>query len=510
MSARPAAAVLATGLALPALAGAACVAGFAPLYGWPVPLLALAALFAVWSRSGSPLQAGLSGFAFGLGLNLAGVSWVFVSLHEFGHMPAVLAAVATFLFCAYLALFPAAAGWIAVRFAGRGPLAFAGPAAWLVLSEWVRGWLFTGFPWLALGYTQVPQSPLAGFAPVAGAYGVSLALALSAALLAATFSSRAWSRRRAVLAGACALVFAAGGALKLVPWTQPAGASVEVALLQGNVSQHLKWREDVREKTLRDYARAAVASEAKVVILPETALPAFLDQLPPGYLAALGEIASKQGKAIFLGTVEREFEGERFRYYNSVVALGEAPARAYRKRHLVPFGEFIPPGFGWIVTVLKIPLTDFARGPAGQPLLEAAGVRWGAAICYEDIFGEEVIEALPAAGILFNVSNDAWFGESLAADQHLQFSQMRALETGRWMVRATNTGVTAAIDETGRVVSRLPAFVAGELRASPVPRSGTTPYAAAGNLPALLTAVLLAVLAGRGDRGNSRPAARPR
>ena len=499
MPSRPATFLLAWGIALPALAGAAAVFGFAPFYAWPVPIASLSLLFLAWARSGSPLQAAITGFAFGLGLNLAGVSWVYVSLHEFGHMPAVLAAVATFLFCAYLALFPAAAGWASHRLAPAGPrrLLAAMPAAF-VLLEWVRGWLFTGFPWLAIGYSQAPASPLAGFAPVLGAYGVSLATALVAALLAAFATSPAWSRRRTVLAAAFVAVLGTGAALRLVAWTSPSGAPVSVALLQGNVPQHLKWRDDVRARTLRDYHVQVVRSPARVVVLPETALPAFLDQLPPGYLDSIRSHAQAAGKDVLVGTVERGLSGERMAYWNSVVRVGAGPSQSYRKRHLVPFGEFIPPGFGWVLAVLKIPLTDFARGDAAQPPMEAGGTSWAVAICYEDIFGEEMIAALPQAGMLLNVSNDAWFGESLAADQHLQFSQMRSLETGRWMVRATNTGVTAAIDEKGRVVARLPQFTGGELAASPVPHAGSTPYVRWGNLAALaLAAAVLAVAAFR-------------
>ncbi len=504
--ARSDAALLAWGIALPAAAGAACVLGFAPFHAWPVPVAALAVLFLAWSRSGSGLQAAISGFAFGLGLNLAGVSWVFVSLHQFGHMPAILAALATFLFCAYLALFPAAAGWLSHRFGAGGTrgLLAAMPAAF-VLLEWVRGWLFTGFPWLVMGYSQAPASPLAGYAPVLGAYGVSLATAFAAALLAAFASSPAWSRRRGLLAAAFAGVLAAGAALRPVAWTSPGGEPVSVALLQGNVPQSLKWRDEVRARTLRDYHEQVVRSPARVVVLPETALPAFLDQLPPGYLESLREHARAAGKDILLGSVERERTGEGFSYWNSVVRLGAGEPRSYRKRHLVPFGEFIPPGFGWVLAVLRIPLTDFARGEATQPPLAAGGTTWAVAICYEDIFGEELIAALPQAGVLLNVSNDAWFGESLAADQHLQFSQMRALETGRWMVRATNTGVTAAIDEKGRVVARLPQFTRGELAARPVPHAGATPFVRWGNLAALAVLAGLAA-AGLRRRGDGVPA----
>ena len=490
--------VVARGLIAPALAGAACVLAFAPFYAWPIAPLALAVLFHTWSRSGSPLQAALSGFAFGLGYFLAGVSWVFVSLHVFGSMPVALAALATFLFCCVLSAYPALAGWIAVRLGGASPgRRLVAAAGAFVLCEWLRGWVFTGFPWLTIGTSQAPSSPLAGFAPLLGAYGTSLVVAAVAAILVAFVASTAWSRRRFALAAAFAALFVVGALSRLVAWTEPAGAPVTVALLQGNVPQQLKWREEVRTQTLLEYRRMVFAAPAKVVVLPETALPAFLDQLPEDYLESFREHARQTGKAILMGTVEREFRGQEFDYYNSVVRVDGSAPQAYRKRHLVPFGEFIPPGFKWVLAVLQIPLSDFARGADGQKPIEAGGLAFGVAICYEDLFGEEVIDALPAAQVLLNVSNDAWFGESFAAEQHLQASQMRALETGRWMVRSTNTGASAAIDEKGHIVARLPNFTAGTLVASVVPRKGTTPYARWGNLAAL---VLVAAALAAGAR----------
>ena len=484
---------LAIGLVLPLAAGASCVLAFAPFYLWPVTIAALGALFFVWQRSGSPLQAALSGFAFGLGYFLAGVSWVYVSLHDFGSMPAILAALATFLFCAYLALFPAMAGWLvarAVRMPGPRRLGMA--AAAFVAMEWLRGWLFTGFPWLETGTSQAPGSPLAGYAPYLGSYGVSLAVALTAAIAVSLLSTRAMSRRRVAAFGGLGAIFLVGALAPLAEWTRPAGPPVSIGLLQGNVAQEMKWREEVRTRTLLEYRRMIFETRARIVVVPETALPAFLDQLPADYVQSLVEHGREQGKEILLGTVEREFRGDDFSYYNSVVRLAAGKMPSYRKRHLVPFGEFIPPGFRWVLAVLKIPMSDFTSGASRQPALEAAGIPFGIAICYEDIFGAEVVDALPQARVLLNVSNDAWFGRSFAADQHLQASQMRALESGRWMVRATNTGATAAIDDRGRVVSRLAPFTAGALVAEVTPRDGRTPYSIWGNIPALLAAAALA------------------
>jgi apolipoprotein N-acyltransferase len=497
--------IVARGLLLPLVAGAACVFGFAPFHAWPVPIVALAVLFHTWMHSGTARQAWLSGFAFGLGFFLAGVSWVYVSLHVYGSMPVLLAAIATFLFCAYLALFPAFAGWVVVRLAGNsGRLRLlAAPAAFVAL-EWLRGVLFTGFPWLTLGTSQAPLGPLAGFAPYVGAYGVSLALAGAAALLAAFAAGRGWSRvRAAMLAGFLAL-FALGSAVRLLDWTQPAGPPVTVALLQGNVAQQIKWREDVRTKILLEYRRMIFDAKAQVVIVPETALPAFLDELPPEYLASLREHGRGENKEILLGTVERNARGQDVDYYNSVVRITGDGMQSYHKRHLVPFGEFIPPGFKWVLAILKIPMSDFSSGAKSQATLTAHGTSFGVAICYEDIFGAEMIDALPAAQVLLNVSNLAWFGDSFAPEQHLQESQMRALETGRWMVRSTNTGATAAIDETGRVVSRLPNFTQGTLVQSVVPRTGSTPYARAGNVPVLLVLAAWLVIIRRQRQRISR------
>jgi apolipoprotein N-acyltransferase len=355
-----------------------------------------------------------------------------------------------------------------------------------------------------VGTSQAPAIPVAGYAPVLVGYGVSLAVAVTAALVAA--AARAFEPRSARLrvVSVAALVLAVGGLLRWIDWGAPAGNPVRVALLQGNVAQELKWRDEVRTKTLLDYRRMIFEASARVVVLPETALPAFFDQVPEDYLESIRAHARATGKEVLMGIVEREQRGGEFDYYNTVLRL-VAPRQAYRKRHLVPFGEFIPPGFRFVLAVLKIPLSDFATGGRGQAPIDAGGTSFGVAICYEDIFGEEVIEQLPRAQALLNVSNDAWFGNSFAADQHLQSSQMRALETSRWMVRATNTGVTAAIDEKGRVVSRLGAFTAGTLIADVVPRKGQTPYVLFGNLAALALTAALAGIAWR----IGRPAAAP-
>jgi apolipoprotein N-acyltransferase len=357
------------------------------------------------------------------------------------------------------------------------------PLAWGV-TEWVRGWLFTGFPWLVAGYSQVPASPLAGYAPLVGVYGVSFLLALIAALLAWSVTTRGRHAPRAWAAVAIVALGVGGQALRGVAWTTPDGAPTTVALLQGNIPQDLKWQPEKAQATLESYARMATASPAQLIVLPETALPLFESDLPDSYRAGLASLGRKNGGDVLTGVPTGSLAGA---YYNSVISLGAAPSQRYHKVHLVPFGEYIPlkAVWGWVIEVLHIPLSDFARGAVDQRPLAIGGQRVAANVCYEDAFGEEIIRQLPEASVLVNVSNLAWFGDSFAPWQHAQMSQMRALETGRMMLRATNTGVTAIIDTRGHVLASLPPFTAGSLSGKIQGYAGSTPYVRWGNAPVL-------------------------
>jgi apolipoprotein N-acyltransferase len=485
-------------------AGALSVAGFGDAELFALPILALAALAWLWSRAPSPARAAWLGLAFGAGHFLVGVSWVYVSLHDFGMMPAPLAALATLLFCLYLALFPAAVG--ALQALLRGPpaarLLLAMPALW-ALSEWVRGGLFTGFPWLALGYSQV-GGPLEGLLPLAGVYGASFAAALGAGALALAAERK--PRGLAIGASAVAIALAASQLALRAEWTRPDGAPVTVALLQGNVPQALKFVPGRFETTLETYAALAERTRARLIVLPETAIPRFLHQVDPDYVERLAAIARRNDGDLLVGVPLRDAEG----YYNAVVSVGTSPSQRYAKSHLVPFGEFVPPGFGWIVHVLQIPMSDFSRGAAGARPLAIAGQRVAPNVCYEDAFGEEIVRQLPEASLLVNVSNVAWFGDSLAPAQHLRISRARSLETGRYMLRATNTGVTAIVDDRGRVTARLPTFTEGVLEGTAQGRTGATPYVRTGNAGMLALAVLALALAaalGRRLTASARPAA---
>jgi len=471
------------------IAGAAAVLGFSPLDFFPATLVALAALIHLWVRASSPRAAFLAGFLFGLGFFLAGVSWIYVSLHRFGAMPAPLAAFATLAFCAFLALFPALAGWAQARL--RAPLAI--PALW-VLAEWLRGAILTGFPWLTVGYASI-DSPLAGYAPLGGVYLLSLATVSAAGLLWLIAANRA----RWLAAAGFAALGLAGFGLQSLSWTAPSGPPVSVSLLQGNVPQSLKFDPERYDRTLDTYARLAESSRARLIVLPETALPRFLDLVDPAYIGRLKAAAVRNGGDLLLGIPRRTAPD---RYLNSVISLGVSPSAAYDKSHLVPFGEFVPPGFGWILGVLRIPMSDFARGP-GLPLpMLAAGERIAVNICYEDAYGAEILRQLPAATLLVNVSNVAWFGDSLAPGQHLQIARMRALETGRMYLTATNTGITAAIGADGKLLALLPQFSEGRLDAMAQGRSGATPYVAFADGPALALCLMLAFFFARRVRSR--------
>jgi apolipoprotein N-acyltransferase len=492
-------------LAFAFAAGAATVFGFAPFGLGGLPLVTLSVLVVLWQGAASARSAAATGFAFGLGLFGAGASWVFIALNTFGGMPLPLAALATGGFCAFLALYPAAAGWTAARWTGPGSWqrAVAAAAAW-TLAEWARSVVFTGFPWLSLGYAalgEAVRSPLAGYAPVGGAFLVTLAIAVVAAALALFVDALAAAARTraALLLTAMAAVFAGGAALARVEWTVPSGTPVAVSLVQGNVTQELKFDPDFRRTTFDLYLRLVGASRGRLVVLPESAFPVFADEVPEGVLQQVRDtVAARDGDALVgLFTVEPPLvPGGGLRYYNSVVSAGAARSQLYRKRHLVPFGETIPlePVVGWFIrSVLSIPLASQASGEPDPPALQVAGQRVAVNICYEDAFGAEIRQQAADATLLVNVTNDAWYGRSLAAFQHNQIAAMRALETGRPLLRATNTGITSAIGHDGREIARLPWFTRGILEVEVTGREGMTPYVRWGD--AVANALALALLA---------------
>jgi apolipoprotein N-acyltransferase len=456
----------------------------------------------LWNAAPTPRDSAALGFAFGLGLFGAGVSWVFIALSGFGEMPPVLAGIATLAFVAYLALWPALAGWIAVRAAPAGALRFAACAGAWTATEWLRGYLFTGMPWLSVGYSQLPGSPLAAYAPLGGVFMVSLAGAAIAACVAWAIDGLALARARAVVASVVliAVVAAGGAALSRIEWTQPSGAPLSVSLVQGDIAEDVKFDRAFRERTFEIYAGLVRQTRGRLVVLPESAFPMLAHQVPESVVIDLAQVGASRDGLVLLGlfTDEPPLPGTGdVRYYNTVAALGAGDVMLYRKRHLVPFGESIPfkAWLGPVINaVLQIPLADQTAGDPNQPAFVVGEHRIAVNICYEDAFGSELIDAARAADILVNVTNDAWYGRSVAAFQHNQIAAMRARELGRPMLRATNTGVTSFIDGDGREVQRLPWFTRGVLEVEVRGRSGLTPYARFGDAPALALSVALAAL----------------
>ncbi len=478
---------------LPLLLGGVSVFGFAPLYLFPLPVLALAGLYAL-VREASPREARLRGWLFGLGWFLAGVSWVYVSMHDVGGLVMPVAGLLTFLFAAFLAIFPALAVWLGVRWpvSKTVSLLVLLPLFW-ALQDWLRGWLLGGFPWQALGYSQAPYSPLAGYAALVGVYGVSWLAALTAGALALR---RPWPLALVVV------VWLAGFGLARVEWTQPVGAPVSLSMLQGNIAQDLKFRPEKLADTLETYRRMVLESDSRLIILPETALPILLEDVPGDYLDELRRHAAGFDGHLILGVPIHE-PGER--YFNSIITLDGGAMQRYDKAHLVPFGEFVPPGFRWFVDAMVMPMSDFSRGAPDQRPLAVGDQKIAVNICYEDVFGEELIHALPEATLMLNISNDAWFGDSYAPWQHHQIAQMRALETGRWWLKSNNTGVTAVIDARGRTVANLKPFTADSLHSEAQGMTGATPYSRWGNALFLILAAVALVSALALSRAAAHP-----
>jgi apolipoprotein N-acyltransferase len=474
-------------------AGAATVLGFAPFSLFPIAVVSLAILIETLHR-GSPRSGFWRGYAFGLGLLGFGVFWIRISLNEFGNMDAWLANGLMVLFVAAMALYYGLAGWLTRRLASGCPWATSLlllPGLY-VLLEWLRGWLFTGFPWLNLGYTQI-QGPLAGFAPIAGVYGLSLLTALSGGLL---WGLVRWGGSARIWAGAgLVALWLSGAGLQRLKWTEPAGEPFAATVVQANIPQATKWDPEARLGIMESYVDLTLAHlDSELILWPETAIPDFLHEVRGPLIEPLAERARREGIEIALGIPV--LEEETGRYYNGLVSIGSRED-LYAKRHLVPFGEFMPfkSWLGPLVHAFEVPMSDFSRGDGAQPLLRVGNRIAGASICYEDAFPAELIQALPEAQFLINVSNDAWFGDSLAPHQHLEIARMRALETGRFLVRATNTGISAVIDHLGRVLVEVPSFVRGAVTAPVTPRAGATPYVLVGNWLAIGLALVLVVAA---------------
>jgi len=478
--------------------GALLNLAFAPFGLWPLAILCPALLFAL-IRGVPAKRAAWTGAAFAAGLFSFGTYWLYTSIHHFGQAPIWLTLILQAALVAIMALYSAALCGLANRFWPRSGVArqwLVLPALWMLL-EWLRGWALSGFPWLALGYAFT-DSPLAGWAPFLGVYGLSLIAVLLAATLEGVWRREFAPRTRAIAAGVALLLLLLPYGLARWSFTRPAGASFPVAVVQGAVPQDEKWLDSNREATLVKYSRltAEQAWGARLIVWPEAAIPVLANELTD-YLEALRKAGRAHEADFAIGLVR--YDTQTGQYRNGLLVMNAAGDAWYYKRRLVPFGEFFPvPAFvrSWM-RLMSLPYTDMTPGAEDQPALHAAGQTLGATICYEDAYGSEQLKVLRQATLLVNVTNNAWYGDSTAPHQHLQISRMRAMEAQRYLVRAANDGITAVLGPHGEIVGRLPQFRPGVLRAEITPLSGLTPYARLGNYPVLILAALALLLAWR-------------
>jgi len=467
------------------LAGALLPLSFSPFHFYPIAILSLALLFLSW-RAVSAKQAAIRGFLYGLGMYGVGVSWIYVAIHDFGNASMFLAALLTGLFVAFLASYLAVLGWAVKKLTDTfSSLDFVllMPVSWL-LFEWFKGWFLTGFPWLNVGVGQI-DGALSGYTPIVGALGVSLLVAFAAGLLATSWQSKRWWPVLLI-----AVIWVGGFSLKLVTWTDVFGDKIKVSLIQGNIPQEIKWNQEQLMKTLALYqARTEQHWDSDLIVWPENAMPVFYHQAKEFYLDPLAELARENQTDILLGLPVMETSSRH--YFNSMISLGSTE-EFYHKKHLVPFGDYMP--LEWLrglIEFFDLPMSAFRPGSQSQQLIRVAGQKVAISICYEDTFSTEVLEGLPEATLLVNATNNAWYGDSFAPHQHLQISQNRALETGRPLLRATTNGISALIDYRGNLEAKTAQFEQAVLTGDVQPRQGATPYVKWGQWPLLLLSLFM-------------------
>ena len=471
---------------------------FAPLSIWPLAMILPALLIILVDTQTSRRRVFFTGLMFGLGYFGFGVSWVYNSLHDFGHAAPAIAGGLSALMIAYMALSTALTlvCWKIVQQHAGARAVWLLPLFWFAF-EWLRGWFLTGMPWLSLGYSQV-ESPLSGFAPIVGVYGLGgICLLISVALVQLVKYRRYSSLAVVILFPALAL------ALAQIEWTEAHPTPLKVTMVQGNIPQEIKWRYEERQNIFDIYWRETNQHwDSDLIIWPETAIPGRSEELEQDVLIPMSIVAAEQDSNILTGIVVSEAANNV--YYNSMLLLGNNQG-VYHKRHLVVFGEYYP--MRWLLDFMRsyinIPYSDLESGPTDQDRLSIDGVVLGVSICFEDVFSRDILIPLPEASILVNASNDAWFGDSLAPHQHLEIAQMRSLEFGRPMLRSTNTGVSAFINHHGRIIERSEQFKTQSITQTIQGRTGVTPFYYFARVQGLLAMLIIFWLIYYGYRQRS-------
>jgi apolipoprotein N-acyltransferase len=470
------------------VSGALLPLSLAPFYLWPVAILSIAVLFRTLQHQ-TVTQALVKSAAFGFGMFFAGVSWVYISIHEHGFIPAPLALIATTLFCLFIALL------FALPFA-LSALIPQKPASWLfglpaiwVLSEWFRSWIFTGFPWLYSGYIHT-ETWLSGWAPIGGVLWLSFITALAAALLSQLSQPQRTQRSVKLACLAIAATVVSGYFMQQINWTQATGKNLSVVLIQPNIDQNKKWSFAERQGILQQLQTQTEPHwGADIIIWPEAAIPAT-----PKYVSAFLDDMDRQAKVnqTSLLTGIPIYDGRRRAYFNSVITMGTAQGQ-YDKTRLVPFGEYVPMAsiIRGLIRFFNLPMSSFSLGETDQPLLNIAGEKVATAICYEIVYPNLVASMAREATMLLTVSNDAWFGRSIAPRQHMQMARMRALENAKPMMRGTNNGVTALVDHRGVISQQIEQFSTGELSGFIAPRTGQTLFSQTGSWPTVILMLLI-------------------
>jgi apolipoprotein N-acyltransferase len=479
-------------------AGALLPLAFAPFALYVLAIIAPATLLYIWIKTATPRRAFWYGWLFGIGCFGVGTSWIYVSLHDYGYMTVPLASIATVLFVLFFALFPAVNGYCLTRFFPHNNLSkllLAFPALW-VACEWIRSWFVTGFPWLLLGYSQV-DSPLRSIAPIFGIYGVSFAAAFTAAVLVTVHWANKNSQPKQKVWAIVLVILLWGIAAKLCDthWTKPASPPIEVTLVQGNIPQEIKWLREQRVPIMEKYYRLSQKHWGDAIIIwPEASIPALPEEVAP-FLKKLETTAKQHHATVILGLPldkqdqhelkhiadnHSDDDGKQSKTYNAIIALGTNQGK-YLKRHLVPFGEYTPLQFIFnrLMTYFTVPMSNFSAGPMIQPPLMINGIALAPFICYEIAYPQMVLDyfdnATPAQ-LLLTLADDSWFGRSIAAAQHFEIARMRSLESGRYQLLSTSTGVTAIISDIGRVVDQVMPFQEATLSNKVVAHDGKTPW----------------------------------
>ncbi|SNT70849.1 apolipoprotein N-acyltransferase [Psychrobacter sp. LV10R520-6] len=489
------------------LAGAIFLFSLAPYGVWPLAIVSPAILYALLMPDMTGKRAFFIGQAYGTGLWCVGAFWLYTSIHVYGDTPTWLALIMIALMGLGMGLFHGFLALIFNRMVGKQPFSFA--ALW-ILQEWMKTWLFTGFPWLFVGYAFTEQYWLSSLAPVAGVFAVSFVAVLFAASMVELL------RRRGGYMLASVVILLISTLLWLInpQWTKPKGTpDLSVSLIQGNIPQDLKWLTEYQVKTLEIYATLTRSEWGRdVVVWPESSIPMFQTEAV-GFISEMVKMANATDTTWVTGIPykdEAAFDASTDKYppfYNSVIALGAQADGLYKKQRLVPFGEYIP--FEGVLDLLpnlagSQDIMSYSRGSDQQSPLRVRGHNLGAAVCYEVAYPDTTRKNAIDTDFLLTISNDAWFGTSAGPLQHLQMVQMRALENGRWFMRATNTGVTAIIDHKGRIVKRAPQFERTVLRGNIQARVGNTPFMLMGSYPILFIIALLLLLSYLGKRSNTR------